>query len=140
MIHTKIQIRWSDIDQLGHLYNGNYQQYFDLGKTDYFYNYLKLNGNWRETGEWFVAAQTLNNFFSSVVMSEEIEVETTIHSIGNKSFKIYQRMINSVTGELKSDSLSVHVCYNPHTKETHQIPDSLRAKLEKELSKDQGNA
>lgn len=32
---TPIQIRFNDIDQLGHATNSVYQQYFDLGKMAY---------------------------------------------------------------------------------------------------------
>ena len=34
--NTPIQIRFNDIDQLGHATNSVYQQYFDLGKMAYF--------------------------------------------------------------------------------------------------------
>ena len=31
-----IQMRFNDVDALGHVNNSMYQQYFDLGRVDYF--------------------------------------------------------------------------------------------------------
>lgn len=35
MIETQIQMRFADIDVLGHVNNVNQQHYFDLGKCDF---------------------------------------------------------------------------------------------------------
>ena len=36
MIETQIQMRFADIDVLGHVNNVNQQHYFDLGKCDFY--------------------------------------------------------------------------------------------------------
>ncbi len=134
MIRTKIQIRWSDIDQLGHVYNGQYQHFYDIGKSDYFEQVLALGHNWAESGEGFLTVRTLNNYYAPVEMHEDIEVHTTVSRIGTKSFDMEQVIVNSHTGEKKSDSHSVIVCYNPLTKSTYPITDRARAILTEELS------
>jgi acyl-CoA thioester hydrolase len=42
---TPIQIRFNDIDKLNHVTNSVYQQYFDLGKMDYFNDVLQEQMN-----------------------------------------------------------------------------------------------
>ena len=42
MIETKIQMRFADIDVLGHVNNVNQQHYFDLGKCDFYKQVLGL--------------------------------------------------------------------------------------------------
>ncbi len=128
---TKIQIRWADIDQLGHLYNGRYQHLFDIGKSDYFETILGMDPNWAISGEGFLTVRTLNNYYSPVEMHEAIEVETYIGSVGTKSFVVHQRMINGESGELKSDSESVLVCYNPIVKQTYEVPCKVREAVRK---------
>ena len=42
MIETQIQMRFADIDVLGHVNNVNQQHYFDLGKCDFYKQVLVL--------------------------------------------------------------------------------------------------
>lgn len=129
MTRTKIQIRWSDVDQLGHVYNGQYQHFFDIGKSDFFASVLGVAHNWASTGEGFLTAQTLNNYFEPIEMQEPIEVTTEIEKIGNKSFTMVQQLVDASTGHIKSHSRSVIVCYNTQTKQSITVPDAWRAAM-----------
>ncbi|MFI3287068.1 MAG: thioesterase family protein [Rikenellaceae bacterium] len=133
MTHTKIQIRWSDIDQLSHVYNGQYQHFYDTGKSEYFAQYIGIQSNWAHSTEGFVTVRTLNNYYIPVEIHEDIVIETKAHKVGTKSFELFQRMINSVSGEVKSDSHSVMVCYNPMEKTTYDIPEEMRKLLEEDI-------
>ncbi len=130
MTTTSIQIRWSDIDQLRHVYNGQYQHFFDIGKSDYFTSELHLSHNWAESGEGLLTVRTLNNYFAPIEMEEPIVVETHALRVGTKSFELYQRIINSESGEVKSDSHSTLVCYNPIEGTTYAVPSAMRSLLE----------
>ena len=44
MIETQIQMRFADIDVLGHVNNVNQQNYFDLGKCDFYKQVLGRTG------------------------------------------------------------------------------------------------
>lgn len=129
MTITPIQIRWSDIDQLRHVYNGQYQHFFDIGKSDYFFRELGMPKDWAESGESFLTVRTLNNYFAPIKMDEAIVVETQAIKVGTKSFELHQRLINTDTGELKSDSHSTMVCYNAQEGTTYAVPPSMRTKL-----------
>ena len=133
MTRTKIQIRWSDIDQLGHVYNGQYQHFYDMAKTQYFDEVLEIGSSWFTSGEGLITAQTLNNYYASIMIDDEIEIETEIKTIGNKSITLLQRIVNSKTGEIMSDSQTILVGYNPNTKATFRIPDLWLSKLLKQL-------
>ena len=43
---TDIQIRFNDIDMLGHLNNTMYFSYFDIGKADYFNAIRRTDNHW----------------------------------------------------------------------------------------------
>ena len=66
MIVTKIQIRFADIDVLGHVNNVNLQHFFDQGKVDYIQKVLGLSGVWRKEG--FVQARTETDYLAQVFM------------------------------------------------------------------------
>lgn len=126
MILTKIQLRFNDMDMLGHLYNGQYQHLYDIAKSDYFDRVMGLVNTWYTTGEAFLTATTTSSYYVSVELHEPIVIETSIEKIGTKSFTIYQRMLNEQTGELKSDSRTTMVCYNNITKQTRPMPEQWR--------------
>lgn len=129
MTITKIQIRWNDIDMLGHVYNGQYQHFFDLGKSDFFTEVLHLPSDWILNGQGVLTAQTLNNYYSPTQISEPVEIQTVIEKLGTKSFTLFQRMINSDTGVLKADSRSVLVCYDTVAQASREIPEHWRTLL-----------
>ncbi|MFI3299071.1 MAG: acyl-CoA thioesterase [Rikenellaceae bacterium] len=134
MIRTKIQLRWNDIDALGHLYNGQYQHLYDFAKSDFIAQLLGVRDNWAQSDQGFVTVRTLNNYYSPVYIQEEIEILTTIRRVGSSSFDIFQRMVCSATGEVKSDSLSVMVCYNPKSGESYEIPTEAKKVMEREIA------
>lgn len=129
MTRTEIQIRWNDIDQLGHVYNGQYQHFYDIAKSDYFERVVGISSNWSETGEGLITAQTVNNYYTTIEIEDKIVIETSVEKIGNKSFTLFQRIINTATEVVASDSRSILVGYNPKTQQTFEIPEKWRTKM-----------
>ena len=48
--YTPIQIRFHDIDQLGHVNNANYLTYFEVARMAYFKTLVKKEIDWESTG------------------------------------------------------------------------------------------
>ena len=82
---TPVQLRFIDIDMLGHLNNNSYFQIYDLGRYDYL---VKLRGgDGKEAPQPQAVLVNLNcSFIAETHFNERIEVFTQIESIGNKSF------------------------------------------------------
>ena len=59
MIETKIQMRFADVDMLGHVNNVNQQHYFDLGKSDFFRRVLGMKPVWKSEGLIMVSTLSL---------------------------------------------------------------------------------
>ena len=78
-----IQIRFGDIDALGHINNNIYFSYFDLGKTAYFDLIRPRAASWTEG--LIVVAHIEVDFFSPIYYKEKIVVETKIKKLGEKS-------------------------------------------------------
>lgn len=133
MIETDIQLRFNDMDMLGHLYNGQYQHLYDVAKSDFFDKIFGVSNQWSQTEEAFLTASTTNNYYSSVILSEPITIQTYISRIGTKSFVCYQRMINRDSQEIKSDSLTTMVLFNNKTKSTFEIPAKWETLLKEHL-------
>ena len=96
---TPLQIRFNDIDTLGHVNNTVYFSFLDLGKTHYFNEALGKTTDWRAAD--VVIANINCDFIAPIRFNENIEVKTQIGHIGNKSFRVLQAIVNTTTGEVK---------------------------------------
>ena len=123
---TPVQLRFIDIDMLGHLNNNSYFQIYDLGRYDYL---VKLHGDGSQVAPQPQAMiVNLNcSFIAQTHFNERIEVLTQIESLGNKSFTMVQQVINVETGEVKSECESVLVYFDLETGQPARIPDTWRA-------------
>lgn len=134
MIETQIQMRFADIDVLGHVNNVNQQHYFDLGKCDFYKQVLGLTPYWKTAGLIIVASQT--NYIVQTRRDEPIAVRTRIIRVGNKSFTLHHQLINSETEQIKTECTAVMVAYNFDEQHSFEMPDEWKAKLTAEMEKD----
>lgn len=116
-----IQIRFSDIDAIGHINNNIYFSYFDLGKAHYFENLKSSYVSW--TDGLIVVAHLEVDFIAPVFYKESIAVESKIIKVGNKSAVFLQQIRNILTDEIKCRCTSVIVAFNPTTNKGMVIPD-----------------
>ncbi|MDE6482986.1 MAG: acyl-CoA thioesterase [Rikenellaceae bacterium] len=128
MIITPIQIRFADIDALGHVNNVNLQHFFDQGKVDYMQRVLGLSGVWRKEG--FVQARTETDYLAQVFMEENICVRTTVSRLGNKSLTFSQQIYDADTGQIKAASVAVNVAFDFETQRSVAISDKWRQAIE----------
>jgi acyl-CoA thioester hydrolase len=124
---TPIQIRFNDIDKLDHVTNSVYQQYFDLGKMDYFNDVLQEQMYWEDVG--LILASISIDFVNPIKLFDEIIVRTKIHHIGNKSLKMAQELYNKSTEKIAATSKSTMVGYNNAKEITVIIPERWRKRI-----------
>lgn len=129
-IHTaEVQVRFNDVDMMGHVNNAVYQNYFDYGKVKYFNSVLGEDVDWQENG--LVLAKITIEYFLPVLLNDSLFIRSKITRIGNKSLDMIQQIVDSKTGEIKSSGISVMVGYNFLNKETISIPDNWRKVIDK---------
>ena len=117
------QIRFSDVDQFGHVNNSVYFQLYDLAKTTYFKDVMGMT----EWNDVVVVVANINaNFLMPIFFSDSIEIETTTIQLGNKSFTLLQRAVVKDSGEVKCDCRTTLVMYDLLTKEPTPIPDHYK--------------
>ncbi len=121
---TPIQLRFNDFDALGHVNNSVYFSFYDLGKTSYFNEVMPDVSTNREVG--VVIGHIEVSFLLPVYPGENVSVETAVVEVGNKSFKLLQRLIDMDTSEVKCICHTVMVCFDAKTKTTRPISDAWR--------------
>lgn len=118
------QLRFSDVDQYGHVNNSVYFSLYDLAKTSYFEEITDNRMDWKTVG--VVVANIQANFLSPIFFNENIAIQTAVSHIGNKSFTITQQAINSDTKEVKCICQTIMVGYDINTKESMLIPEEFK--------------
>lgn len=126
--HLPIQIRFSDIDALGHINNNIYFSFFDLAKVDYF---DRIRGSVSWTEGTIVIAHLEVDYLSSVFYKEKVTVDSKIIKIGNKSGQFLQQLRNEKTGEIKCICTSTFVYLDTSTHKPAPIPFVWREAIEK---------
>lgn len=122
-----IQIRFSDVDVVGHVNNIVYFQYYDTGKAAFMTDLLGRSISWHEVDT--VVANVDCAFIAPIFWGEQIEVLTTCTYIHDKSFRLLQMLRNIETGEVKSVCETVMVSFDPETQKAAPLNDEWREKL-----------
>ena len=104
-----IQLRFNDIDQFGHVNNSVYFSFYDLGKTNYFGSVCP-NVDWNKDAIMVVHLEI--DFIEQIYSTNRIAVQTAVTQIGNKSFQLYQEVIDQNTQQVKCSCKSVMVTYD----------------------------
>ena len=126
-MHTlPIQIRFNDVDQMGHVNNAVIMEYFDLGKSAFF----SAMGIPPEEGDFTVMIVHFEvDFLSQIRYHDDIAVTTQVVKIGNKSLTVEQHVVN------QRDNCDCAVCrtimsgYCRSTRTSAPIPEGLKSKL-----------
>ena len=132
---TPVQIRFNDIDILGHVNNAVYQHYYDYARIHYFKNVLGKNVDWKKFS--LILASIKIDYISPISMHDEIEVQSRVEILGNKSISMKQKLINTSTREIISTNRAVLVAYDTELIHTIEIPSEWKNKLmlyEKDIS------
>lgn len=127
--YLPIQKRFNDFDMLGHMNNTVYFAFFDMGKSSYFEEISGVPVDWHNPG--VVVANTNCDFYKPVFFDDTIAVVTTIISLGKKSFKIEQRIINAKTHRTHARCITVMAAYNPETLKSGEVSQTWIANAER---------
>lgn len=128
---TEIQTRWMDNDVYGHVNNVQYYSFFDTAINEYL---IREGGLDIERGAVIgLAAESNCQFSNSISFPETIEVGLRAGHLGNRSVR-YELGIFKKGEELAAATgWFVHVFVDRETRRAAQMPDKLRAALERLL-------
>lgn len=128
---TPIQIRFVDIDRLGHVNNATILTYFETARVAYLNDVIGRENDW--FGRGLILAHSEIDYVQPVYQEDKIIAHTRIIQLGNKSFTI-ENVLMRVDGKkevLCAYATGVLVCMNYHEKLTVEIPEEWKEKLRK---------
>lgn len=124
-----LQIRFNDVDVLGHVNNTVYMAFYDTGKAAYMTEVLGREISWKHVDT--VIANINCAFVAPIFYGEKIEVLTTCIAIYDKSFKMLQMIRESETGQVKSLCETVMVSFDAKTQTAAPLSEEWKEKLQK---------
>jgi acyl-CoA thioester hydrolase len=121
-----IQVRFNDVDMLGHVSNTVYQNYYDAGKLHYFeevlpdMDYVKIG---------VIAASVKIDYLKPIFMKTRILVETHVTHIGNKSLTMEHLLVEEHTDDILSACSVVLVCYDFKDQKSIPFPEEWKKQI-----------
>lgn len=125
ILETLVQQRFSDVDAFQHVNNVAQQDYFDVGKVDFYRQVLGaevLLGNLR-----IVTVSTSTSYCGQVRLYDSVRIFTSCERVGNKSITLFQQLV--VDGQVRSESRSVMVVFDFAAQVSRPVPDAWRQRL-----------
>ncbi len=116
-----LQLRFNDIDMMGHVNNAVIMEFFDYGKMKYFED-LGMSVEKEETTVIIVHYEV--DFLGQIMLQSNVEVCTKVVHIGQKSLQVLQHIV--CDGEPKAVCKTVMSGYNRKTKTSDFIPEKLK--------------
>lgn len=131
---TPVEIRFNDIDILGHVNNTVYFSFYDTGKARFFEAIADWKIDWKcvET----VIANVDCAYLAPLYFGQDLVVGTRCEAIHDRSFKLLQVIADAHTGEIKSACETIMVSFDAETQHSAPMPTRWRNALEKAIKHD----
>ncbi len=127
---SRIEIRFADIDVMGHVNNAVYFSYFEQARIRFFREAVGSEWDWKSQG--LVLARNEIDYLVPVLLQDEIHIETVCTHIGTKSLTFtYEIFAQEIDGsrKVKARGKSVLVCFDYFSEQTIPVPESWRSAL-----------
>ena len=124
----EIQIRWMDLDPLGHVNNSIYIQYFEMGRGKYM---VKASPTWDWHKNMFLIASISCDYKRELKMTDRHpHVHVRYSRFGTKSFDLEYTITSGSNHEvLHATGKSVQVMFDTKNKTTIEIPEWMKREI-----------
>lgn len=126
-----IQLRFKDIDKMGHVNNANYLTYIEVARVKYFEDVVGTDKKWsQQVG--IILARIEIDYKAPVFLHDSISVYTRCSRIGNKSLTLDWVIVREKQHqeEVVAKGIAILVCYDYKHEKTIPIPDEQRNAIE----------
>ena len=125
-----IQMRWNDLDALGHVNNALFVTYFEVARGHYM---LKASPGWDWLKNMFLIGNVEVNFHKELLLTaEKAEVMMRTAKIGKKSFQLEYAVVSQKNGEtvLHATGTTTQIMFDTKTRTTIEIEPWIKEALE----------
>jgi len=127
LVHTeRIEIRWGDMDAMGHVNNTVYFRYMEQARIGWFESLLPRGDAWSAIGIVIVNASC--NFKKPINYPGSVEVKVFAGAPGGSSVPTYYELL--IEGQLYADGAATVVFVDAQKQKPLRIPQSLREAMQ----------
>jgi len=118
----KIQIRFKDIDKLGHVNNANHLTYIELGRVEYFKDVVRTKMDWIKTGMILGKCEII--YKQPILLEDNLYCYTKVSRFGGKSFDMDSFLVVETANgpEIAAITKVTLICMDYESKQTVEVP------------------
>lgn len=121
-----LRVRYNETDAQGHVFFGNYLNYFDLGLLEYTREIGYAYPDMLASGVDMFYVEANCQYKGRAYFDDILHVHTRIGHIGNTSFAFEFAIHRQPAGELVATGGITAVAVDPETEQPVRVPDQLR--------------
>jgi acyl-CoA thioester hydrolase len=106
---TTLEVRWRDVDALGHVNNATFFTYLEQGRVHYLRELGFLPDDPSEIGIFIAEASC--RYKSPLRLGEQVTIRVRVSALGRSSFD-FDYCVEGEDGRLAATGRSVQVCYD----------------------------
>ena len=127
--YSPIEIRFRDLDALGHVNNAVYFSYVEQARIAYFRQIIDKNHDWKKFG--VLIARNEINYYSPVHIDDHLECGLNLIKLGTKSmeYSFEFRILKDGKQIKAADGKFVLVCFDPIKQTSAPLPELWREKI-----------
>lgn len=132
-VQKEIEVRFRDMDAMGHVNNAVYLSYFEQARIEY---WKKLAGVAKFKQTMFILGEAAITYKAPAVMGEVLVIGIRVSEIRTSSFSYEYLVVEKNSGRVVADGKTAQVAYDYGKQKTLIIPDDLRRAIESFEEKD----
>jgi acyl-CoA thioester hydrolase len=127
LFSTNIEVRFRDLDALGHVNNAVYFTYFEEGRKHFS---KKVFGVSNISDFKFIMAHIQCDFLRPIKFNDHVILQLWVKDIGTKSFSFEYRIVDfSNETKVYATGESTQVCYDYDKNRSIEVPVKMRERL-----------
>ena len=120
---TTLEVRWRDLDPMGHVNNAVYFTYLEQARVHYLRELGTISSD--PAGIGFILAEAGCQFTSPLKLGERVTVHVRVSQVRNSSF-VFEYRLDGEDGRLVALARTVQVCFDYQEQHPVPVPDEGR--------------
>ena len=122
-----LDVRFRDLDAMGHVNNAVYFTYFEEGRKSFFKKILNVT---EPSGFNFVIAKIQCDFLSAITMENRVALQMWVGKIGIKSFDLKYKLFDPENdAKIYAVGESIQVCYDYSQNKSMAVSEEFKQTL-----------
>jgi acyl-CoA thioester hydrolase len=125
---TKIRVRYSETDQMGYVYNGNYAQYYEVGRVEMLRSLGMSYQSMEQTGVMMPLLELKCKFIKPAYYDQEITIKTIVSKLPGVRILFDYELFNE-EGELINLGHTTLVFFDMEKKKPCSPPENFMGRI-----------